>query len=107
MGPKKCLALVYSDVCRSFEVPSSGGNKYFITFVDKYYRMILLYMIKMKSEAFEVFLRFKANVERDSGNLLETLKTNVGENSPLMHLKITIKLMGLCMKSQHPTPYTL
>jgi len=32
----------------------------------------------MKSEAFEVFLKFKANVERESGKLLKTLRTYGG-----------------------------
>ena len=28
------LELVYSDVCRSMEIDSLGGNKYFVTFID-------------------------------------------------------------------------
>ena len=78
MRAKECLAVVYSDVCGPFEVPSLGGNRYFITFVDEYSRMIWLYVIKMKSEAFEVFLKFKAKVERESGKLLKTLRTDGG-----------------------------
>jgi len=78
MGAKECLAVVYLDVCGPFKVPSLGGNMYFITFVDEYSRIIWLYVIKMKSEAFEVYLRFKANVERESGKLLKNLRTDGG-----------------------------
>ena len=78
MRAKECLVVVYSEVCGPFEVPSLGGNKYFITFVDEYSRMIWMYVIKMKSAAFEFFLRFKANVERESGKLLKTLRTDGG-----------------------------
>jgi len=46
MRAKECLAMVYSDVCGPFEVPSLGVNRYFITFVDEYSRMIWLHVIK-------------------------------------------------------------
>jgi len=79
MIAKECLAVVYSDIYGPFEVPSLGGKGYFITFIDEYSRMIWLYVIKMKSEAFEVFLRFNVNVEWESRKLLKTLRTDGGE----------------------------
>jgi len=52
---KELINVVYSDVCGPLEVPSLGGNKYFISFVDKFSRKLWLYVIKAKSEAFEMF----------------------------------------------------
>ena len=53
------LYVVHSDVCGSIEVPSLGGNRYFCTFVDEYSRMMWIYLIKHKSEVFEVFKQYK------------------------------------------------
>jgi hypothetical protein len=52
---KKLLNVVYSYVSGHLEVPSLGGNNYFISFVDEFSRKIWLYMIKAKSEAFDMF----------------------------------------------------
>ncbi|GAU40816.1 hypothetical protein TSUD_398000 [Trifolium subterraneum] len=66
MRSSEVLNVVHSDICGPIDVLSTGGNKYFITFVDEYSRMIWLYHIKAKSEAFEVFKRFKTLVEKQS-----------------------------------------
>lgn len=47
------LEVVHSDICGPFEVTSLGGNKYFISFVDKYNRRFWVYLIKFKDEVFE------------------------------------------------------
>jgi len=52
---KEDLNVVYSDVCGPLEVPLLGGNKYFISFVDEFSRKIWLYLIKAKSETFNMF----------------------------------------------------
>jgi len=64
---KEILNVVYSDVCGPLEVPSLGGNKYFISFVDEYRRKIKLYLIiKAKSDVFDIFQKFKVLVEKQS-----------------------------------------
>lgn len=35
---KHALEVVYSNVCGQYEVPSLGGNKYFVSFVDEFTR---------------------------------------------------------------------
>lgn len=59
MRVEAALQVVYSNICCPLEVPSIGRNKYFITFVNDYTRMTWLYLIKFKSEALEVFKKFK------------------------------------------------
>lgn len=54
------LEVVYFDICGPVEVASLGGNRYFIIFVDEFSRMLWLYLIKAKSEALDMFKRFKA-----------------------------------------------
>lgn len=40
--------------------------------------MMWLYILEKKSEAFPVFLKFQALVERQSGRLIKTLRTDRG-----------------------------
>lgn len=72
------LGVVHSDVCGPFEVPSIGGNKYFVSFVDEFSRMMWLYLIKTKGEVFEVFQKFKVMAEKQSGMSLKILRTDGG-----------------------------
>ncbi|GAU46965.1 hypothetical protein TSUD_143070 [Trifolium subterraneum] len=78
MRSSEVLNVVHSDICGPIDVLSTGGNKYFITFVDEYSRMIWLYHIKAKSEAFEVFKRFKTLVEKQSDKSIKVLRTYGG-----------------------------
>ncbi|PNX82394.1 retrovirus-related Pol polyprotein from transposon TNT 1-94, partial [Trifolium pratense] len=69
------LQVIHSDICGPFEVASLGGSKYFITFVDEYTRMMWLDTIKLKSEALDVFKRFKVLIEKDSDKSIKILRT--------------------------------
>lgn len=70
--------MVHSDICGPFKVPTLAGNMYFITFVDEFRKMIWLYVLRLKSETFEDFMRLKAYVERQSEKLLNTLRIDGG-----------------------------
>ena len=78
MRANDLLGVVHSDICGPFEVNSHGGNRYFITFVDEFSRMLWLFLIKAKNEALGVFKRFKAEAERQSGKLLKVFRTDGG-----------------------------
>ena len=78
-APKRAsatLQVIHYDICDPFEVASLGGNKYFITFVDKFTRMIWLYTIKIKSEALDIFRKFKVFVEKESDKSIKILRTD-------------------------------
>ena len=55
-------------------VPSLGGAKYVMYFIDDYSRRCWVYPIKRKADVFEVFKVFKARVELDSGNKIKYLR---------------------------------
>ena len=75
---KTALEVIHSDICGPFEVPTIRGSKYFITFVDEHTRMLWLYTIKLKSEALEVFKKFKILVEKESEKSIKILRTDGG-----------------------------
>lgn len=80
-APKRAsvaLQVVHSDICCSFEVPSLGGSRYFIIFVDEFTRMMWLYTIKFKSEALEVFRKFKTLIEKESDKSIKILRIDGG-----------------------------
>ena len=75
---KAPLELVHSDILGPTRTPSLGGKRYFLLFVDDYTRMMWIYILEKKSEAFSVFLKFQALVERQSGSPIKTLRTDRG-----------------------------
>ncbi|KAI5336607.1 hypothetical protein L3X38_015875 [Prunus dulcis] len=72
------LELVHSDVCGPMNTTSTGGNRYFLTFIDDYSRKTWVYFLKYKSEVFDYFKVFKALAEKQSGFALKTLRSDQG-----------------------------
>ena len=60
---KHPLELVFSDVWGPAQTSVSGHN-YYISFVDAYSRFTWLYLIKRKSDVFDIFVQFQKHVER-------------------------------------------
>jgi histone deacetylase 1/2 len=60
---KTPLKLVYSDVWGHAQTSVSGHN-YYVSFIDAYSRFTWLYLLKCKSDVFNVFLQFQTHVER-------------------------------------------
>ena len=58
------LNLVHTDVCGPMTVSARGGYKYFITFTDDLSRFGYVYLMRHKSESFEMFKRYRNEVEK-------------------------------------------
>lgn len=52
---KHALRVMHSDVCGPFEVPSLGGNKYFVSFMDGFTGMTWVTLINFKHGVFVEF----------------------------------------------------
>jgi hypothetical protein len=78
MRAKDKLDVVYSDVCGPFDTESLGGNRYFVSFVDEYSRMMWLYLIKTKDEVLTVFQKFKVMVEKQAKRGIKILRSDGG-----------------------------
>ncbi|CAL2235091.1 unnamed protein product [Prunus armeniaca] len=72
------LELVHSDVCGPMQTTSIGGNKYFLTVIDDCTRMCWVYFMQFKSKVFNIFKKFKAIVEFQSGYKIKTLRSDRG-----------------------------
>ena len=64
---QELLELVHTDVCGPMSTQAKGGYEYFITFTDDYLRYGFVYLMRWKSEAFEKFKEFRAEVENQLG----------------------------------------
>lgn len=60
---KDLLDLIHIDVCAPFKSATRYGERYFVTFTDDFSRYGDIYLIKHKSETFEVFKEFQNEVE--------------------------------------------
>ncbi|GJQ95174.1 pol polyprotein [Tanacetum coccineum] len=47
------LDMVHTDICDLKSLPTKGGNKYFITFIDDYTKYCYVYLLKSKDEAID------------------------------------------------------
>jgi len=72
------LELVHIDVWGKASVPSLGGSLYFVTFIDDSSRKVWVYFLKHKSNVFEVFKKWLAQFENESGQKLKCLKSDNG-----------------------------
>ena len=52
------LGLIHIDLCGSMNTSARDGYHYFITFTDDLFRYGYIYLMKYKSESFEMFKQF-------------------------------------------------
>jgi len=72
------LGLIHTDVCGPMNIQAKGGYSYFITFTDDMSRFGFLYLMKHKSESFEMFKRFRSEVEKQTGKSIKMLRSDRG-----------------------------
>jgi len=75
---KEPLELVHTDLCGPMQTPSLTGNVYFMSFIDDYSRKTWVYLLKQKSQAFDVFKSFKAMAEKESNIFIKVLRSDGG-----------------------------
>ena len=72
------LLLVHTDVGGSQRTPSLKGSKYYITFIDDYTIYCWIFFLNFKSEVVDVFWKYKALVENQSGAIMQVIRTDNG-----------------------------
>jgi transposase InsO family protein len=72
------LELVHSDVCELNGILTWGGKRYFITFIDDFSRYTYVYLMKNKDESFDMFKKYKTEVENQNDKRMKVLKSDRG-----------------------------
>ena len=75
---KEILVYVHSDVWGKSPVPSHSGKEYYVSFVDDCTRYVWIYFMHLKSEVFSIFLKWKAQVESQTGKKVKCLRSDNG-----------------------------
>jgi len=60
------------------KTPSIGGKHYFVTFVDDFSRRVWVFTMNNKNDVLEIFLKWKAQVENQTGRKIKVLRTDNG-----------------------------
>ncbi|WBP92221.1 reverse transcriptase domain-containing protein [Kitasatospora cathayae] len=72
------LELIHSDLCGPMNVKARGGFEYYVSFIDDYSRYGYVYLLQFKSETLEKFKEFRAEVEKQLGKSIKTLRSDRG-----------------------------
>ena len=72
------LELVHFDVYELNGVLTKGGKRYFITFIDDFFRFTYVYLMKNKDESFDMFKRYKTEVENQKDRKIKILQSDRG-----------------------------
>ena len=74
---KGILDYVHSYLWGPMKEASMGGSRYFISIIDDFSRKVWIYPLK-QNEAFEKFLEWKKQVEKQTGRKVKYLRTDNG-----------------------------
>jgi transposase InsO family protein len=85
-------------------VESQAGNRYFISFIDEFSKMMWIYLIKAKSESFDVFKKFKKKVEKKCEKSIKILRTDGGGEYTLNEFERFLVEQGI--EHEVTAPYT-
>jgi len=72
------LDYVHSDVWGPTRESSFGGPMYYVTFTDDFSRKVWVYFMKQKSEVFDKFKLWRAEVENQTGRKIKYLRSDNG-----------------------------
>ena len=74
------LSLVFTDEWGPSPILTSDGYRYFIISVDDFFKFIWFFPMKNKSDAFPIFNKFQAYVERQFNAKIKVVQSDYGAN---------------------------
>ncbi|GKD42037.1 retrovirus-related pol polyprotein from transposon TNT 1-94 [Tanacetum coccineum] len=72
------LDMIHTDICDLKSLPTKGGNKYFITFIDDCTKYCYVYLLKSKDEAIEKFVIYKTEIKNQLGRKIKVVRSDRG-----------------------------
>ncbi|GJV77094.1 pol polyprotein [Tanacetum coccineum] len=99
----KPLDMIHTDICDLKSLPTKGGNKYFITFIDDCTKYCYVYLLKSKDEAIDKFVLYKTEVENQLGRKIKVVRSDRGGEYVSPFTKICAKHGN---RHEFTTPYS-
>jgi transposase InsO family protein len=96
--------LIHSDLCGPMSCTSPSGAKYFKAFKDDYSGYVTINFLKNKSEAQQCFKYFAGRVEVETGNRIDTIRSDNGGEFFTTDFETWLKEKGIRQESS--APYT-
>ena len=96
------LGLIHSDVCGPINVIARGGYQYFITFTDDMSRYGYVYLMRHKSQSFEMFKDFKAEVKNQTGKKIKALRSDRGGEYLTNEFEDFLRVLGIISQRAPP-----
>jgi len=93
------LELIHTDLWGKASMLSLGSLLYFVTFIDDTSRKVWIYFLKKKSEVFDVFKKWLAQVENKIGLKLKYLKSEIGGNTEIAGLRSPVLIKDQKVKT--------
>ena len=75
---KEILGLIHTDVCGPMNTTAMRGFNYFITFTDDHSRFGYVFLMRHKYESFEMFKRYRSEVEKQTKKDIKILRSDRG-----------------------------
>lgn len=97
------LEIIHSDVCGPLRVPSLGGAKYYVQFIDDKSKWCKIRFLKSKSEVFEATKDYIKLVENQKGKTVKYLQTDNGGEFTRLDFDNYLKERGI--KRRLTVPY--
>lgn len=89
------LDLVHTDLCGPIPYITPTGNRYVLTFIDDYSRYTKVYFLKRKSEVFEKFKIYIAEVQNQFEKQIKMIRSDNGKEYINNNLDILFKENGI------------
>jgi len=70
--------LVHSDVWGPFSVATKGRSRYYVSFIDDHTRYCWVYLIKHRSEFFEIYAAFRALIKTQHSTVIKCFRCDLG-----------------------------
>ena len=70
------LDLIHTDVCDLKSIPTRGGKKYFIMFIEDSTKYFYIYLLKSKDEAIDKFVLYKNEAENQLNKKIKAVRSD-------------------------------
>jgi len=96
------LEMIYTDIWGPAPMPTSNGAKYYITFLDAYFKFVWIYLLHSKSQVSSIFNLFKTFAKNQTNHKLKAIQTNNAKgflHNSIDLLYLIVSIICVCIRT--------